>query len=98
MPPSEENLRQIMLDVYTNKSTMWDGSIWWPYYKVLKDYDFSLVTLPENQEMAKDVGMKSFITLQEAFDTALGKQGEDARVVVLPYARLQLPDWIVDIG
>lgn len=98
LPPSEENLRQIMADVYSNKATMWDGSIWWPYYKVIKDYDFSLVTLPENQEMASDVGMNSFTNLQEAFDRALAKQGNHARVVVLPYARLQLPAWIIDIG
>lgn len=97
MPPSDGNLARIMEDVYRNKSTMWDGSIWWPYYKVIKDYDFSLVTLPENQVLAKDVGFVSFANLQDAFDRALAKQGEDAKVVILPYARLQLPQWIVNV-
>lgn len=97
MPPSQENLKKIMLDVYTNESTMWDGSIWWPYYKVMMEYDFTLVTLPENIELSQKIGFNATTSLKDAVDQALAKHGRNARIVLLPYARLQLPKWIVNI-
>ncbi|MEW6276235.1 MAG: lactate racemase domain-containing protein [Bacillota bacterium] len=97
MPPSQENLRRIMLDVYTNEATMWDGSIWWPYYKVLLNHHFILVTLPENVELGKEIGFNVTTSLQEAIDEALQRHGKNARIAVLPFARMQLPKWIVNI-
>lgn len=97
MPPSLENTRRIMADVYSNKSTMWDGSIWWPYYKVMSEYNFMLVTLPENLGLAKDIGWNATTSLQEAVDQALARHGDKARIAVMPYARMQLPKWIINI-
>jgi hypothetical protein len=97
MPPSPENLRSIMVDVYDNKATMWDGSIWWPYYKAMSDHNFILVTLPENIQMGREIGWNVTTSLQEAVDQAVARHGDNARIVVLPYARMQLPNWIVNV-
>jgi len=50
-----------------------------------------LVTLEENLEMAADIGMEATTSLDEAFAEALERHGPDAKVLVLPYARYQLP-------
>jgi lactate racemase len=41
--------------------------------------------------MAADIGIDATTSLDEAFAEALGRHGEDAKVVVLPFARYQLP-------
>jgi hypothetical protein len=51
----------------------------------------ALVTLEENLEMAEDIGIDATTSLDEAWSAALERHGADAKVVVLPYARYQLP-------
>jgi hypothetical protein len=51
----------------------------------------TLVTLEQNLEMAADIGIDATTSLNEAFDAALERHGSDAKVIVLPYARYQLP-------
>jgi len=50
-----------------------------------------LVTLEENLEMAADIGIDATTSLDEAFAEAMQKHGPDAKVIVLPFARYQLP-------
>jgi hypothetical protein len=50
-----------------------------------------LVTLEENLELAADIGIDATTSLDEAFAEAMGRHGPDAKVIVLPYARYQLP-------
>jgi hypothetical protein len=50
-----------------------------------------MVTLAENLEMAADIGMDATTSLDEAYAAALAKHGADAKVIVLPFARYQLP-------
>jgi hypothetical protein len=54
-----------------------------------------LVTLEENLEMAADIGIDATTSLDEAFKAALERHGSDAKVIVLPYARYQLPQNVV---
>ena len=56
---------------------------------VLKDAH--IVTLEENLEMAKDIGIEASTELEGAFEAAMKRHGADAKVVVLPFARYQLP-------
>jgi nickel-dependent lactate racemase len=51
----------------------------------------TLVTLQENLEMAADIGLDATTSLDEAFDQAMNRHGQDAKVIVLPFARYQLP-------
>jgi hypothetical protein len=41
--------------------------------------------------MAADIGLDATTSLDDAFAAALARHGGDAKVIVLPYARYQLP-------
>jgi hypothetical protein len=51
----------------------------------------TLVTLEENLELAGEIGLDATTSLEEAFDQAMNRHGSDAKVIVLPFARYQLP-------
>jgi lactate racemase len=50
-----------------------------------------LVTLEENLDMAADIGIDATTSLDDAFAEALRRHGPEAKVLVLPFARYQLP-------
>jgi nickel-dependent lactate racemase len=91
MPPSAENMERIYRDIHSRTIEMWAGCIWVPIYEVMVRKKLHVVTLEENLEMAKDIGIEAGTSLQKAFDAAMAEHGPDAKVVVLPYARYQLP-------
>ena len=62
-----------------------------PIYEVMTRKHLTLVTLEENLEMAADIGIDATTSLDEAFAAALERHGPDAKVIVLPFARYQLP-------
>ena len=70
---------------------MWAGCIWVPIYEVMTRKHLKLVTLEENLEMAADIGIDATTSLDEAFAEAMERHGPDAKVIVLPFARYQLP-------
>jgi lactate racemase len=41
--------------------------------------------------MAADIGIDATTSLDEAFQEAMQRHGQDAKIIVLPYARYQLP-------
>jgi hypothetical protein len=49
------------------------------------------VTLEENLEMAADIGIEASTSLDGALAGAFEQHGKDAKVVVLPFARYQMP-------
>jgi nickel-dependent lactate racemase len=81
----------VLRDIHHRKIQMWAGCIWVPIYEVMTRKHLKLVTLEENLEMAADIGMDATTSLDEAFQEALERHGQDAKVIVLPYARYQLP-------
>ncbi len=91
MPPSHENYQRVLRDIHNRTIQMWSGCIWVPIYEVMSRKHLHLVTLEENLAMAADIGMAATTSLQEAFDAAMERHGPDAKVVVLPYARYQMP-------
>jgi hypothetical protein len=50
-----------------------------------------MVTLEENLELAADIGIDATTSLDEAFSAAMAEHGPEAKVIVLPFARYQLP-------
>ena len=70
---------------------MWAGCIWVPIYEVMTRKHLTMVTLQENLEMAADIGIEATTSLDEAFAEAMERHGPDAKVIVLPFARYQLP-------
>jgi lactate racemase len=91
MPPTPENYQRVLRDIHHRKIQMWAGCIWVPIYEVMTRKHLTLVTLEENLEMAATIGIDATTSLDEAFSAALERHGGDAKVIVLPYARYQLP-------
>jgi lactate racemase len=95
MPATEENYQSVLKDIHARAIQMWAGCIWVPIYEVMTRKHLTVVTLEENLEMAADIGLDATTSLDEAFAAALERHGPDARVIVLPYARYQLPANVV---
>jgi nickel-dependent lactate racemase len=91
MPATPENYQSVLKDIHARAIQMWAGCIWVPIYEVMTRKHLSLVTFEENLELAADIGMDATTSLDEAFAAALERHGADAKVIVLPYARYQLP-------
>ncbi len=91
MPPTTENYQRVLRDIHARMIQMWAGCIWVPIYEVMTRKHLTMVTLEENLEMAADIGIEATASLEEAFDEALRRHGADAKVLVLPFARYQLP-------
>ena len=91
MPPTAENYQRVLRDIHYRKIQMWAGCIWVPIYEVMTRKHLTLVTLEENLQLAADIGIDATTSLAEAFDAAMQRHGSEAKVIVLPYARYQLP-------
>ena len=91
MPPTRENYQRVLKDIHARAIQMWAGCIWVPIYEVMTRKRLVMVTLEENLEMAADIGLEATTSLPEAFAQALERHGPAAKVVVLPFARYQLP-------
>jgi len=91
MPATPENYQRVLKDIHAREIQMWAGCIWVPIYEVMTRKHLKLVTLEENLEMAADIGIDATTSLDGAFAEALERHGPDAKVIVLPYARYQLP-------
>ena len=91
MPPTPENYQRVLRDIHTRTIQMWAGCIWVPIYEVMTRKRLTMVTLEENLAMAADIGMEATTSLEGAFAAAMERKGPDAKVIVLPFARYQLP-------
>ncbi len=91
MPPSPENYQHVLRDIHTRTIQMWAGCIWVPIYEVMTRKRLTMVTLEENLAMAADIGMDATTSLEGALSSAMERQGAGAKVIVLPFARYQLP-------
>jgi hypothetical protein len=91
MPPTRENYQRVLKDIHARAIQMWAGCIWVPIYEVMTRKHLTMVTLADNLEMAADIGIDATTSVDEAFAQALERHGPDAKVIVLPFARYQLP-------
>ena len=81
----------MLRDIHARAIQMWAGCIWVPIYEVMTRKHLTIVTLEENLELAADIGLEATTSIEGALTAALERHGSDAKVVVLPYARYQLP-------
>ena len=91
MPATPENYQRVLRDIHARAIQMWAGCIWVPIYEVMTRKHLTLVTLEENLEMAADIGIDATASIDVALAAAFERHGSEAKVVVLPYARYQLP-------
>jgi nickel-dependent lactate racemase len=81
----------VLRDIHMREIQMWAGCIWVPIYEVMTRKHLTLVTLEENLEMAADIGIDATTSLDEAYAAAIERHGPDAKTIILPFARYQLP-------
>jgi nickel-dependent lactate racemase len=91
MPASRANMERLYRDIHNRSVEMWSGCIWVPIYEVMSRKHLTVVTIDDNLAMAKDIGMNATTSLQAAFDAAMKRHGPAAKVLVLPFARYQMP-------
>src|SRR3954447_19883573 len=91
MPATTENYERVLKDIHAREIQMWAGCIWVPIYEVMTRKHLKMVTLEENLELAADIGIDATTSLDGAYAEALERHGADAKVIVLPFARYQLP-------
>jgi nickel-dependent lactate racemase len=91
MPATPENYQRVLRDIHARAIQMWAGCIWVPIYEVMTRKHLTIVTLEENLELAGDIGLDATISMDDALEKAFERHGADAKLVVLPYARYQLP-------
>ncbi|MBV1750828.1 MAG: hypothetical protein KUA39_04315, partial [Desulfarculus sp.] len=87
MPATEDNHVKALTALVKGERELWAGCIWYPLYRALMQRDVQVVTMQENLEMAKGVGLNVTSDLQAAFDKAMEKHGPDAKVAFVPYGR-----------
>ncbi len=91
MPPTKENYQRVLKDIHARTIQMWAGCIWVPIYEVMTRKRLTMVTLEDNLEMAADIGLEATTSVDDAFAGAMERHGPEAKVIVLPFARYQLP-------
>jgi len=92
MPATPENHEKVLKAFYDKKSELWAGCIWYKNYVAMLHADLYIVTLPENLEMARDIGLTVFDNVEEAYQAALGKHGLSAKAAFVPYGRYTVLD------
>jgi predicted nucleic acid-binding protein len=91
MPATPENYQRVLRDIHARAIQMWAGCIWVPIYEVMTRKHLTVVTLEENLELAAEIGIDATTSLDDALAAALARHGDEAKIVVLPFARYQLP-------
>lgn len=92
LPATPENHEKVLQSFYDKKSELWAGCIWYKIYAAMMHADLYVVTQKENLEMARDIGLTVFDNIEEAYQTALYKQGTDAKIAFVPYGRYTILD------
>lgn len=91
LPYSRENMERIYRNIHDRTIEMWAGCIWVPIYEVMTRKHLTVVTREENLAMAADIGVDATSSLDEAVAAAFARHGASAKVIILPYARYQMP-------
>jgi len=87
MPPSKKNQIKALKDFYTKEKELWAGCIWYKIYEVMTRKEVWVVTDKVNLPFCKDIGITAFDSIEEAFNKAVNKCGNDTQVAFIPYGR-----------
>ncbi len=98
MPATRANYERVLRDIHSRSIQMWAGCIWVPIYEVMTRKHLKLVTREDNLEMAADIGLDATTSLDSAFVEAMAKHGTNAKVIILPFARYQLPRNVIRLN
>ncbi len=87
MPANAANHERVLRSFFTRERELWAGCIWYPLYKAMMTRNVLVVTDERNLADARAAGLTAVASLQEAFEMALKKHGEKARVAFVPFGR-----------
>jgi nickel-dependent lactate racemase len=87
MPPNKENHEKAIKALFKGEREWAYASVWYPMYKVMLVRHLKVVTLEQNIEDAKAIGLDATSSLQDAFKEAMRKHGPDSKVAVVPFGR-----------
>lgn len=86
-PASEEGKEQAIHDLIHAEKELWAGCIWYPIYRAMVHADVTVVTEDYNIEDAEEAGLGATTSLEDAYEQAVAKHGEDLDVAVVPFGR-----------
>ena len=92
MPPSTSNHRNVLKSFYNRESGLWAGCIWYKMYAAMMHADLYIVTMKKNLEEARSYGLTVFESIDEAYNAAIKKEGESAKVAFVPFGRYTILD------
>jgi lactate racemase len=87
LPASPENQELVLKSFYDHSNGLWTGCVWYKLYEAMLHADVHIVTDSSNHGLARKIGFSVFDTVDEAYQKALSKHGNLARVVYVPYGR-----------
>lgn len=91
LPVSSESLPKAFMDFYYRKAEFWDGVIWYKLLEVLTRKEMIVVTLEKNLEGFAKIGLNAVTTMEEALNQAFIKQGDQAKIAYVPFAKWCVP-------
>jgi nickel-dependent lactate racemase len=92
LPANPENREAVLKAFYDHSNGLWTGCVWYKIYEGMLHADLHVVTLPQNHELAGDIGFRVTDSAQTAYMEALNRHGADARVAFIPYGRYTILD------
>jgi nickel-dependent lactate racemase len=92
LPAGAANRERALKSFYDQSNGLWTGCVWYKLYEAMLHADVRVVTLPQNHELARDIGFNVYECVDKAYQDALGLHGTDARVAFVPYGRYTVLD------
>ena len=87
LPPSKENGIRALKDFYRQTVAGSKSFAWYKIYEVMTRKKVWVVTDKVNLPMCKEIGLRAYESIEEAFDQAIKKCGVNAHIAFIPYAR-----------
>ena len=87
MPPTPESHERVLKSFYKKERELSAGCVWYPIFRTMLSKDVQIVTLPDNIEMARNIGLNAEASLEKAVERAMIKHGENAKVAFVPFGR-----------
>ena len=92
LPAGPENREAVLKAFYDHSHGLWTGCVWYKIFEAMLHADLHVVTLPQNHELARDIGFRVADSVQTAYMEALNRHGADAGVAFIPYGRYTILD------
>ena len=89
MPPTPENNEKALRDFAKQLKELWAGCIWYPIYREMVYRRCEFVTLEQNLEDARKLGLDIVgpTEMQAKVDKLIEKYGPDCKVAFVPFGR-----------